>query len=38
MRHEFKAEGNDFIYRRRLVEAEFHQRYVKSGRQAARVL
>ena len=32
MRREFEAEGNQFIYERRLLEAEFHQRYVKSGR------
>jgi cyclopropane fatty-acyl-phospholipid synthase-like methyltransferase len=32
MRAEFEAEGNEFIYERRLVEAEFHQRYVKTGR------
>jgi hypothetical protein len=27
----FASEGNLFLYRRRLVEAESHQEYVKAG-------
>ncbi len=34
MRPAFEAEGNGFIYERRMLEAEYHQRYLKTGRVA----